>query len=441
MKKGLVMAGQFWLLVSVLFVTPLCAKESELNGHWEGAITQPAGELRIVVDFITQSNAVSGEFSLPAAAAFRWPLKISYDSPKVNFRLPMGLLFDGELQGDTISGKVPSPTGGHVDSFYLKRKSGATSVTYREEDVLFQNGGVTLGGTLRLPTTKGRHPALFIMQGSGAADRTAESFYADHFARHGIATLTYDKRGIGVSGGDYRDESFDDFAADALAAIHYLQSRREIDPKRVGLYGRSHGGMVAPLAASLSKDVAFFINVSGAGVPPYQQVTYQAEAQMRTDGFSETDIAEAVAYMNQKWAVARTGGEGWDKLQVATQNARDKKWLARAQPATKLEDIVPSWKLQMGYNPMPALEKVRCPVLVVLGELDTLTPVSETTANYRKGLGKAGNKDLTVKIFPNADHSLLVWPKPNDQAHWPVLATGYLDTMTNWIREQVAVRK
>jgi pimeloyl-ACP methyl ester carboxylesterase len=420
-------------------LAPSYAAEKQLDGHWEGAITQPAGELKIAVDFTT-AGAVKGTFSLPAAAALNWPLSVTYAAPSVKFRLPTGLLFDGELQGDTISGKVPSPTGGHIDPFYLKRKS-AARLPYKEEDVHFESGGVTLTGTLRLPLTKGKHPALFIMQGSGDVDRDGEWFYADHFTRQGIATLVYDKRGTGSSGGDYRDESINDYAAEALAGIHYLQSRSEINAKHVGLYGRSHGGIVAPLAASLSKDVAFVINVSGAGVPPYQQVTYQAEAQMRRDGFSETDIAEAIAYLNQKWEVARTRGQGWDRLEAATQAARDKKWLARVQPATKLADIVPSWKLEMGYDPMPALEKVKCPVLAVFGELDTLTPVTETVANYRKGLGKAGNKDLTIKVFPNADHALLVWPKPGDQTHWPVLAAGYLDTMTNWIKEHVAVRK
>src|ERR1051325_7169668 len=202
--------------------------------------------------------------------------------------------FGGKLQEDTISGKVPSPTGSHVDTFYLKRKP-AAALPYREEDITFQSGGVTLGGTLRLPLTKGKHPAIFIMQGSGAVDRDGEWFYADHFTRHGFVTLVYDKRGTGNSGGDYRDESIKDYAEEALAGIHYLQNRSQVNPKRVGLYGRSHGGIVAPLAASLSNDIAFIVNVSGAGVPPYQQVTYQAEAQMRRDGFSETDIAEAIS--------------------------------------------------------------------------------------------------------------------------------------------------
>jgi len=438
-KKRLITIALCSLISGVWCATSLSAKENQLNGHWEGAIVQPAGDLKVVVDFTTQGNAVKGSLSLPAAAIFQWPLRIDHDSFKVKFRLPTGTLFDGELQGDTILGKVPSPTGGHTDPFYLKRKP-AAPLRYKEEEVRFQSG-VTLVGTLRVPLTSSKHPAIFLMQGSGAADREAESFYADHFARQGIVTLVYDKRGTGSSGGDYRDESINDYAAEALAGIHYLQSRSEVNPKRVGLYGRSHGGIVAPLAASLSNDIAFIINVSGAGVPPYQQVTYQAEAQMRRDGFSETDIAEAIAYMNLKWEVARTGGEGWDRLQAATQNARDKKWLARAQPATKLDDIVPSWKLEMGYDPMPALEKVKCPALAIFGELDTLTPIAETSANYRKGLGRAGNKNLTIQVFPNADHALLVWPKPNDQNHWPVLAAGYLNMMTKWIYQHGAARR
>lgn len=414
--------------------------QNTLAGHWEGAITQPAGELKIVVEFTAASDTFTGTFDLPDAAVFHWPLKIEYGAPKVKFRLPMGLIFEGELQGDTISGSVPSPSGGSTDAFYLRRKP-AAALPYTEADVRFQSGRVTLAGTLRLPLAPGAHAAVFLLQGSGNADREAESFYADYLARHGLATLVYDKRGTGRSGGDYRQSSFDDYAADALAGVHYLQSRSEIDPKRVGLSGRSHGGIVVPLAASLSKDVAFIINISGTGVPPYQQVTYQAETEMRRDGFSEAEIAEAVAYMNLKWQVARAGGEGWDRLAVATRAARGKKWAERVQLAEKPDDIVPSWQREMGYDPMPALEKVTQPVLAVFGELDTSTPVAATTANYRNALSRGGNKAYTIKVFPRADHALLVWPKPGDQVHWPLLAPGFLEAMTTWIDKQVGLRR
>src|SRR4030095_11245035 len=250
MKRFVVM-GLSSLLLGMLLLTSVRAQEKQVVGHWEGAIIQPAGEVKIMADFTTEADAAKGTFSLPSAAVFQWPLQIAHASSNVKFRLPNGTLFDGELQGDTISGKVPSPTGSHTDPFYLKRKPVAP-LLYKQEEVRFQSGGITLVGTLRLPLTKRKHPAVFLLQGSGDADREAESFYADYFARQGIATLVYDKRGTGSSGGDYRDESFDDFAADALAGIHYLQSRKEIDAKRVGLYGRSHGGMVIPLAAALS---------------------------------------------------------------------------------------------------------------------------------------------------------------------------------------------
>jgi len=428
------------IVASVLGVSCMagpCRAEGPLAGYWEGAIAQPAGELRMSVDIAGEGDAVKGTFDLPAAAVYHWPLDVSQVSPRVRLKLPTGVVLEGQLRKDSISGTVPSPTGGHTDPFHLVRAT-APPLPYKLEEVRFRSGTITLVGTLRLPLARGRHPALFLLQGSGDSDREAESFYADHFAKHGIATLVYDKRGTGSSGGDYREESFDDFAGDALAGIHYLMRRKEIDPKRVGLYGRSHGGIVASLAASRSKDVAFVINVSGAGVPPYQQMTHQTVAEMRRDGFSQADSAEAVAYMDLKWAVARAGGEGWDSLQVATQNARGKRWAGRVQLATKLEDIVPSWKLQMGYEPLPALERVHCPILCIFGELDTSTPIPETIANYKTGLAKAGNKDLTIQVFPGADHALLEWPKPGSPLHWPVLADGYLNAMTNWIEKHTA---
>src|SRR5882724_4138835 len=117
--KRLVIIDLLSLLFGMLCATSLCAAEKQLDGHWEGAIVQPSGELKIAVDFTTE-GATKGTFSLPAAAALNWPLRVAYAAPSVKFRLPTGLLFDGELHGGTISGKVPSPTGGHTDPFYLK---------------------------------------------------------------------------------------------------------------------------------------------------------------------------------------------------------------------------------------------------------------------------------------------------------------------------------
>ena len=153
MSKRSIAPGLLALAVGAFGAAPSGARVQQLDGHWKGAITQPAGDLEIAADVATRGDEIDGTFDLPAAAVFRWPLKIDYPSPKVVLRLPNGMTFEGELRGDTISGKVPSPTGGHTDPYYLKRQV-AVPAPYREEEVSFQSGGVTLTATLRLPLAK-----------------------------------------------------------------------------------------------------------------------------------------------------------------------------------------------------------------------------------------------------------------------------------------------
>ena len=69
------------------------------------------------------------------------------------------------------------------------------------EEVAFQSGPLRLAGTLYLPSGPGRGPAVVLIHGSGAADRTTLRYYAELFARNGVAALAYDKRGVGKSEG------------------------------------------------------------------------------------------------------------------------------------------------------------------------------------------------------------------------------------------------
>jgi Predicted hydrolase of the alpha/beta superfamily len=78
--------------------------------------------------------------------------------------------------------------------------------------------------------------------------------------------LGYDKRGVGESTGDWNAATYEDLAGDAVAAVEYLKTRRDIDAAQIGLLGISQAGWIMPLAAVRSKDVAFLISISGAGV-------------------------------------------------------------------------------------------------------------------------------------------------------------------------------
>src|SRR5438309_788549 len=107
---------------------------------------------------------------------------------------------------------------------------------YNEEDVTFQNGAITLAGTLTIPNGDGPFPAVVMVTGSGLQNRDEELFgfkpfavIADHFARHGIATLRYDDRGAGGSKGNIASATTEDFSGDALAGLGVLATRRALD--------------------------------------------------------------------------------------------------------------------------------------------------------------------------------------------------------------------
>ena len=201
-----------------------------------------------------------------------------------------------------------------------------------EEQVQFQNGDVALAATLVMPGTSGPHPAVVFIHGSGRQTRDYYRLFADHFAKHGIAGLVYDKRGVGESTGEFPLDtvsSFSNLANDALTAMAFLQSRQDINTSRIGLWGISQGGWLGPLAASCSDKVAFVICVGGSGVDAHTQMNFAIPNLLRADGCTEEEIKEALADRALCYHLLHTiatTGDGWDKLEALANRVHGKKW-------------------------------------------------------------------------------------------------------------------
>src|SRR6185369_8798398 len=146
------------------------------------------------------------------------------------------------------------------------------------EEIVFTNETVQLAGTLYKPETSMAHPALVVLH--AASGETREFPFYQHLVTQlparGIAVLLFDRRGSGRSSGDFETVSFETLATDGSAAVEYLRSRDDIDKGRIGLYGISQGGWIAPLVIGLRSDIAFLIIVSGCGVSPAEQMDYGA---------------------------------------------------------------------------------------------------------------------------------------------------------------------
>ena len=309
---------------------------------------------------------------------------------------------------------------------------------YREEEVRFRNGDVALSGTLYVPSGEGPHPAVVFVHGDGPDTREGYRFFADLFARRGVAALIYDKRGAGASEGDWRQSRFRDLADDALAGVRLLRSRSHIDPEQIGLWGGSQGGWIAPLAASRSNEVAFLIIKSGPAVRPAQLATYKSVTRVRDAGFPPEVVQRVTALMNLQFDILRTG-KGWEGLDAEVRKVRNEPWY-RHVAVMRHSAWDSSWMNygeDIDFDPVPVFEKLDIPVLSLLGELDGETPVGETVATLERIKGE-GSKDFTVKVFPGADHQIEL---PRRDGNRPRYAPGYLDTMVNWSLERVSVKR
>jgi uncharacterized protein len=305
---------------------------------------------------------------------------------------------------------------------------------YRQERVTFRNGAVTLAGTLLLPPGAGRHPAVVFHEGSGdwTRDDTWFSRPVELFLKHGVAVLLYDKRGVGGSTGDWHTASYADLADDLLAGVRLLKSRRDINPRQIGVRGFSQGGWIASLAAARSRGVAFVIYVSASGAGTVEeQDTAGLLARMRADGFSEAEVEAARRFVRLTYEAPHSP-EAWRRLQAALPDARGQKWFGRTIGGLPRENWV--WeqrRLNAGYDPALTFRRVKCPVLIIYGEKDNPT---QGIARIEQALKEAGNRDYTIRVFPGADHSLEVAQPGGGKTAW---AEGFLALLTDWTLRRV----
>ncbi len=403
--------------------------QTGVPGTWEGAIHVMGQDLPFAVTFTGTDKGtidIQGATGLPLTS-----VKVAADT--VHFELPAGLglcVFDGAIKGDAISGTFTQ--GGAKGSFDLKpAKAAVTAVEppppYKEEEVKITSGAVTLAGTLTIPPTAGRHPAVVLITGSGAENRDEEVFgfkvfrlLADQLTRQGIAVLRCDDRGVGGSSGKTADSTSEDFATDVLADIAYLKTRPDIDPAHIGLVGHSEGGLIAPIAASRSRDVAFIVLMSGPALDGEKIMLAQGAALVKLRGLGPDAVAKQAETQHRMFDAARKQLP-WEEVEKSFRADADaqiaklpeSQRAAAQQAATQQMTLIaaqykglltPWFRFFLAFDPATVLGKVRCPVLAFFGGLDFQVPADVNQPVLERTLAKAGNRDVTIKVLPKANH-------------------------------------
>lgn len=325
---------------------------------------------------------------------------------------------------------------------------------YREEEVSFTNpkAQISLAGTLTLPSGSGPFPAAILIAGSGPQDRDDNvaghrSFLvlADHLTSKGIAVLRYDKRGIGKSTGKYDQATTVDFASDAEAALNYLKSRKEINARKIGLIGHSEGGLIAPLIASRSSDLAWTVLLAAPGMKGEQVMLLQTELILRAAGFDDDHIAKARDFSLQSYALARKEKDP-EVLETKLTDLVDATGMSTTLPPTTIKPQArmmtsPWFRFFLDYDPMPALKKTQCPVLALNGDKDLQIASKENLEQIQKALQEGGSKDFQTHELAGLNHLFQHAPTGSPTEYGGIQETFAPEALTyisDWILKHTA---
>jgi pimeloyl-ACP methyl ester carboxylesterase len=457
-------------LVLSLWLSPAGAapQAAGIEGDWIGALAAGGANLRLAFH-VTRDAAgrLGGTMdSLDQGAVGLKIETVSVTGVTVRFELKVPpAAFQGtlsangsQIQGAWLQGGASLPlvlSRGRADA-PKRPQVPARPYPYKDEDVSYQNksAGITLAGTLTLPRATTPAPAVILITGSGAEDRDETVFghkpflvLADRLTRNGIAVLRVDDRGVGGSSGNVDDATSEDFAGDVLAGIDYLKTRREIDPKRIGLIGHSEGGLIAPMAAVRSPEVAFIVLMAGPGLPGDELLYLQGSALAKAAGASDAAIAGNRAAQERIFTIVKTEK---DPAAAGAKLARVRQDLVAAVPDSQKASLdamlqaqikqvsTPWFRYFLSYDPRPVLSKVKCPVLAIDGELDLQVPFGPNLEAIGAALKAGGNVHVTLVHPPGLNH-LFQTATTGSPAEYSrieeTIAPAALDTITEWIRK------
>lgn len=407
-------AASFFFLIA----TTLCAQTIE--GIWTGAIDAGVAKMRVQLHVERDSSGkLTGRFDSVDQGRMGIPLStLSFENRAVSFTIGGAISYSGQMSedGTRIDGKwkqgaeIPLQLTRAEKPITTKRpQEPSLPLPYAAEEVAFDNpkaSGVKLAGTLTIPAGAGPHPAVVLVSGSGPQDRDESVMghkpflvLADYLTRAGIAVLRYDDRGVAKSTGNFATSTTTDFAGDASAAVEFLRGRTGIDPKRIGIVGHSEGAIIGPIVANSRGDLAFVVLVAGPAVPGEQVLYAQGQAILKAGGAAPGALAQQLDIQKKMFGIVR------EEKDLGAAEKRLKEALPAKEMEGQIRSLLSPWMREfLFYDPAPALEKLRVPVLAVFGGLDLQVLSSQNAPAMAAALEKGGNPDWAILKLPALNH-------------------------------------
>ncbi|MCB1035300.1 MAG: alpha/beta fold hydrolase [Acidobacteria bacterium] len=464
----------FGALLCLALVLRVAGDEgAEVAGHWEGAIEVPRTPLGVKVDLRPSEGAWAGTIDIPLQGAMGLALEaIVVDGTKVSFRIagiPGAPTFDGRLEGRQLKGtfrqsgaSFPFQLGREVQAAPNRPQDPRPPFPYRSEEVSYPGPAGTLAGTLTLPRDRKPIAAVLLISGSGPQNRNGEIFehrpfavLADHLSRKGIAVLRVDDRGVGKSQGSFVGSTSLDFAEDARAGLDFLRQREDLPSDRIGLFGHSEGGLIAPLLAAEDPGVAFLVLVAAPAVTGREVLSRQRQLISRSSGEKQEEIERREAVFDELLSLvlsdpgSRSPEEAAHRrdrmLELAhralgTGATEERRQAGQEQAEALLAQLQDPWfRFFLAHDPAPALSRVQVPVLALYGSKDLQVDPEQNQSRLEAALRRGGDEEVEVVRIEGLNHLMQTAGTGHPSEYWALEETfspAALERISSWILQR-----
>ncbi len=326
-------------------------------------------------------------------------------------------------------------------------------------DFTFETQGQTLSGLITTPASGEAEALIIFVHGYGGTDiRTRNPFsqLGDRFAELGITTVVWDKPGQGRSEGEFDiNQPVQSSAQEVVDAARYLRETDVEGSGKIGIWGISRAGWIAPLALAQDRDISFWISVSGTTIE--DNYFYLLMSNLPCEGSSEEEAATIREEWLEGYRIFRSGGTQAE-FNAATETLRANAYIRSMngdwwnqidyeevqRDLIEAGDSAPYDEVNGQFISVPDLETVLSNLdvdtLAVFGDRDRNIDWSEVYALYEETLGQNPDASLQQHVFEGADHVINLAETGcirEMRSRVGVKPDGYYELQMDWLRETV----
>lgn len=329
----------------------------------------------------------------------------------------------------------------------------------------FQYENKTLRGLIETPVDKQPTAIVIIIPGYGQTDFVKGNWYGelrDKFIELGLAVCFWDKMGCGDSEGEFNaDQPVTSSANEAIAAIQELRKRDSLKSLKIGLWGLSRAGWICPLIIE-KHPIDFWISASGTD--NHENFGYLLKSNLLIHGKSEKEALQLYESWMKGHKIFCTGGSfesyqeaiaplqkdtlcqklfGYTEHAETTEASKKEYYLNQETYTTfgYFDEKNGLWTYIPEFD--QTLRNVNCPVLAIFGENDSQVDWRKTKTLYEQTIGQGSMNRLTVKTFPQCNHSIqkcetCAYREDLQKYGWQV-CDGYYEVMSDWLKRNAII--